>query len=71
MKKPYTDKQGQYLEFIYYYGKIHGRPRSESKMQQYFRVSPPSVRQVILTVETWPYRANTRPGSIHPSADSA
>jgi len=52
MKKPYTDKQGQYLEFIYYYGKIHGRPLSESEMQQYFRVSPPSVRQMILTLET-------------------
>jgi hypothetical protein len=23
MKRPYTDKQGQYLAFIYYYGKIH------------------------------------------------
>ena len=23
MKKPYTDKQGQYLAFICYYGKIH------------------------------------------------
>jgi hypothetical protein len=29
MKRPYTDKQGQYLAFIYYYGKIHGsHPRS-------------------------------------------
>jgi hypothetical protein len=27
MKKPYTGKQGQYLAFIYYYRKIHGRPR--------------------------------------------
>jgi hypothetical protein len=25
MKKPHTDKQGQYLAFIYYYGKIHRR----------------------------------------------
>jgi len=24
MKKTYTDKQGQYLAFIYYYNKIHG-----------------------------------------------
>jgi hypothetical protein len=24
MKKPYTDKQGQYLAFIYYYTKING-----------------------------------------------
>jgi repressor LexA len=51
MKKSYTDKQGQYLAFIYYYQKIHGYPPSESEMQQYFRVSPPSVRQMILTLE--------------------
>jgi Mn-dependent DtxR family transcriptional regulator len=52
MKKPYTDKQGQYLAFIYYYGKIHGRPPAESEKQQYFHVSPPSVHQMILTLET-------------------
>jgi repressor LexA len=51
MKRPYTDKQGQYLAFIYY-GKIHGSPPSESEMQQYFQVSPPSVHQMILTLET-------------------
>jgi repressor LexA len=52
MKRPYTDKQGQYLAFIYYYGKIHRVPPSESDMQQYFQVSPPSVHQMILTLET-------------------
>ena len=51
MKKPYTDKQGQYLAFIYYYGKIHGRAPAEAEMQQYFRVSPPAVHQMILTLE--------------------
>jgi DNA-binding MarR family transcriptional regulator len=51
MKKHYTDKQGQYLAFIYYYGKIHGRAPAEAEMQQYFRVSPPSVHQMILTLE--------------------
>jgi hypothetical protein len=51
MKKSYTDKQGQYLAFIYYYNKIHGCPPSEAEMQQYFRVSPPSVHQMILTLE--------------------
>jgi len=52
MKKLYTDKQGQYLAFIYYYGKIHGCPPSESEMQQYFQVSPPSVHQMTFTLET-------------------
>jgi len=51
MKRPYTDKQGQYLAFIYYYGKIHGCAPSEAEMQQHFRVSPPSVHQMILTLE--------------------
>jgi DNA-binding MarR family transcriptional regulator len=51
MKRPYTEKQGQYLAFIYYYGKIHGAPPSESELQKYFRVSPPSVHHMILTLE--------------------
>jgi repressor LexA len=51
MKKTYTDKQGQYLAFIHYYGKIHGCSPSEAEMQQYFRVSPPAVHQMVLTLE--------------------
>ena len=51
MKRPYADKQGQYLAFVYYYGKIHGYPHSESEMQRYFKVSLPSVQQMILTLE--------------------
>jgi Mn-dependent DtxR family transcriptional regulator len=51
MKKPYTERQGQYLAFIYYYSKIHGRAPAEAEMQQYFRVSPPSVHQMVLTLE--------------------
>jgi DNA-binding MarR family transcriptional regulator len=51
MKKTYTDKQGQYLAFIYYYNKIHGCSPSEAELQHYFRVSPPSVHQMILTLE--------------------
>jgi SOS-response transcriptional repressor LexA len=52
MKKAFTDKQGQYLAFIHYYIKIHGTSPSEAELQQYFRVSPPSVHQMILTLET-------------------
>jgi repressor LexA len=51
MKKTYTAKQGQYLAFIHYYSKIHGRSPSEAEMQQYFRVSPPAVHQMVLTLE--------------------
>lgn len=51
MKPPYTQKQGQYLAFIHYYRKIHGCAPSEAEMQHYFRVSPPSVHQMILALE--------------------
>ena len=51
MKRPYTAKQGQYLAFIHYYAKIHGCAPAEADMQRYFRVSPPSVHQMILTLE--------------------
>ncbi len=47
----YTATQGQYLAFIYYYTKIHGRAPSEADMQAYFRVSPPSVHQLVLRLE--------------------
>ena len=47
----YTSKQGQYLAFIYYYTRIHGRSPSEADMQGYFRDSPPSVHQMVLNLE--------------------
>jgi Mn-dependent DtxR family transcriptional regulator len=50
MKAP-TDKQGQYLAFIYYYTKIHGAAPAEADMQRYFRVTPPTVHQMVLSLE--------------------
>lgn len=47
----YTDRQGQYLAFIYYYTKLHRRAPSEADMQRYFMVSPPAVHQMILSLE--------------------
>src|SRR5674476_382182 len=49
--KPFTPKQGQYLAFIHLYTRLHRRPPAETDMQQYFRVSPPSVHQMVLTME--------------------
>ena len=46
-----TEKQGQYLAFIYYYTKVIGQPPAEADMQRYFAVSPPSVHQMVLTLE--------------------
>lgn len=47
----FTRKQGQYLAFIHNYTKIQGRPPAEADLQRYFRVTPPSVHQMILTLE--------------------
>ena len=47
----YTPKQGQYLAFIHYYTKIHGIAPAEAEIQRYFGVTPPSVHQMILTLE--------------------
>jgi len=49
--KPFTNKQGQYLASIYYYSKVNGQPPAEADMQRYFRVSPPSVHQMVLNLE--------------------
>jgi repressor LexA len=51
METKYTKRQGQYLSFIYYYTKIHGCPPAEADMQKYFRVSPPTVHQMLVTLE--------------------
>ncbi|MCU0570645.1 MAG: hypothetical protein MUF49_29225 [Oculatellaceae cyanobacterium Prado106] len=50
-KDLYTYKQGQYLAFIYYYTKLNGRPPAEIDMQRHFRTTPPTVHQMVLTLE--------------------
>jgi DNA-binding MarR family transcriptional regulator len=47
----YTEKQGQYLAFIFYYTKINGIPPAQRDFQRYFSVTPPTVHQMILTLE--------------------
>ncbi|MEA3371514.1 MAG: MarR family transcriptional regulator [Campylobacterota bacterium] len=47
----FTKKQGQYLAFIYCYAKIHRQAPAERDLQSYFGVTPPSVHQMILTLE--------------------
>jgi Mn-dependent DtxR family transcriptional regulator len=51
MRKPYTAKQGQYLAFIYWYTKLNRQALSEADMQRHFQVTPPSVHQMVLTLE--------------------
>ena len=47
----YTKKEGQYLAFIHYYNKIHNRAPAEAEMEQYFRVTPPAVHEMVLRLE--------------------
>jgi DNA-binding MarR family transcriptional regulator len=47
----FTAKQGQYLAFIHAYTLVMGRPPAEADLQRHFRVTPPSVHQMILTLE--------------------
>jgi SOS-response transcriptional repressor LexA len=47
----FTEKQGQYLAFIYTYAHMFGCPPAEADMQRHFQVSPPTVHQMIVTLE--------------------
>jgi DNA-binding MarR family transcriptional regulator len=47
----FTEKQGQYLAFIYTYAHMFGRPPAEADMQRHFQVTPPTVHQMIVTLE--------------------
>jgi DNA-binding MarR family transcriptional regulator len=49
--KTFTPKQGQYLAYIDLYTRLHRRPPAEADIQQHFRVTPPSVHQMVLTLE--------------------
>ena len=49
--KTFTPKQGQYLAYIHLYTRLHRRPPAETDIQEYFQVTPPSVHQMIVTLE--------------------
>ena len=46
----FTPKQGQYLAFIHAYTLLNGRPPAQADMQRFFRVTPPTVHQMLLTL---------------------
>lgn len=50
-KTKFTEKQGQYLAYIYYYSKINRKPPAQRDIQQFFGVTPPTVHQMILQLE--------------------
>jgi len=47
----FTEKQGQYLAFICVYKRMFGQAPAEADLQRHFRVSPPSVHQMVITLE--------------------
>ena len=51
LKHKYTEKQGQYLAFIYQYTKINNTPPAHADIQNYFKVTPPTVNQMLKTLE--------------------
>ena len=50
-RPPFTYKQGQFLAFIHAYTLVNGRPPAEADMMRFFRLTPPSVHQMVLTLE--------------------
>lgn len=46
-----TPKQGQYLAVIHSYTVLHRQAPAEADLARYFRASPPSVHQMVLTLE--------------------
>ena len=52
----FTEKQGQYLAFVYMYALVNGRPPAEADMQRFCEVTPPTVHSMVVELE--------RPGLI-------
>jgi DNA-binding MarR family transcriptional regulator len=50
MAERFTAKQGQYLAFIYNYAVMFGRAPAEADLQRFFRTTPPTVHQMLLTL---------------------
>ena len=50
MSITFTATQGQYLAFIHAYTTLHRRPPAESDFQEFFRVTPPTVHRMIVTL---------------------
>ena len=47
----FTPRQGQYLAFIHAYTLVNGRPPAHADIQRFFRLTPPTVHQMLLTLE--------------------
>jgi len=47
----FAPRQGQYLAFIHAYTLVNGRPPAQADIQRFFQLTPPSVHQMLLTLE--------------------
>ena len=47
----WTEKQGQYLAFIYAYATLHGQAPAERDLERFFRTTPPTVHAMVKTLE--------------------
>jgi hypothetical protein len=46
-----TERQGQFLAYIYHYSLVNGYAPAEADMQRFFRTTPPGVHSMVLTLE--------------------
>ena len=49
--RSYTLRQGQFLAYIHQFSLLHGGAPAEVDMQRFFRVTPPTVHSMVLTLE--------------------
>jgi hypothetical protein len=47
----FTPLQGQYLAFIHTYTLVNGQPPAEHEMMRFFRVTPPTVHRMVVTLD--------------------
>jgi len=50
-RQDFTARQGQYLAFIQAYTLVNGRPPAQADIMRFFGVTPPTVHQMVLTLE--------------------
>ena len=69
----YTPLQGQYLAYIHTYTLLHRVPPAERDMQMFFQVTPPSIHNMVLTLERLGLLARTpgKPRSLRVLVPSA
>ncbi|HYA15533.1 MAG TPA: helix-turn-helix domain-containing protein [Syntrophales bacterium] len=51
MTAPFTDKQGQYLAFIYNYIVMFGTSPAEAELERFFQTSFPTIHQMVVRLE--------------------